>query len=281
MTSVNFDELGFKYIWEVMKNYFGTWTVPVIFLISLVIIAAARDRKARFAFLYPVLVCVLTVYNPLVANFFIDKLDVQEEFYRFFWILPVAGAVGYGIVKTVELCKIRPVQVAVAAGLLFLVGWGFNFQETLKNFPDAPSNIYKVGDDILAESALIHEDSTKENPNLLVSTDYETMVLRQYDPSIFLVLNRDYILNYYGVGGISVNKKGEAYKAKKILMDVMFGNLPVEKADFCWALDYMKTDYISLKKEAPQYAFIIEAGWEAFADTGEYILFRPAPENEL
>lgn len=279
MTSVNFEELGLNYIWEVMKNYFGTWTVPVLFLMALVVVIAARDKKARYAFLYPTLVCVLTVYNPLVANFFIDKLDVQEEFYRFFWILPVAAATGYGIAKVTELCRVKPLQIIVAAGLIFLVAWGCNFQETLKNFPDVPSNMYKVGDNILTECALIHGDSDEENPRLLVSTDYETMVLRQYDPSIFLVLNRDYLLNYYGVGGISVKKKGKNYKAQKYLMDVMLGNLPVEPEDFRWALEYTDTDYISLKKEAPQYAFIIEAGWEAFADTGEYILFRPAAGN--
>ena len=93
-----------------------------------------------------------------------------------------------------------------------------------------PQNLYKVPNDLRAVCSVIHQNGVwktrvvfEENLNLLA---------RQYDPSIELVLNRDYILYRAGntVAG-KANEKSASYQNQKAIMDVVFyeERIPVEE----------------------------------------------------
>ena len=123
MGGVTIKEYGLSFVWVCLKNYIGrSWPVLAIFLagiiISIIVSVLGKkkenplevvtvdgaDRKmnygdpdyedetddgATWVFIWVIIICGLTVFNPFLVRALIPKLGMTTVYYRFFWVLPI------------------------------------------------------------------------------------------------------------------------------------------------------------------------------------------------
>lgn len=274
MPNVTVEELGWRFVEVCLKNYWGTCLFLAFFVAGILWTAIAHKKQEPRIFLFYTIFLLLTAYNPLVVKFLIPKLKFENEYYRLFWILPVAVGVAYYAVRLIFLSKKKNVNVAVAllaAGILILSGSPLN---SVMQELQMPENVYKVPDDLIFACNAIHQDSESENPRVVFDMNLNTLA-RQYDASLYLVLNRDAVIYRAGstVAG-TIDENNKYYKRQKCIMDVTYYNMDVSMKMFQAALYLTKTDYLVFPLGLPKNEFIQEAGCVPIAENGSYVVYR-------
>lgn len=275
MPNVTVEELGLRFVEVCLKNYWGSCLFLVLFAAGLIWTVIAHKKQEARVFLFYTLFLLLTAYNPFVVKYLIPELGFENEYYRLFWILPVAIGVAYYAVRFVFLPK--KTVIRIAAGLLavvLLIACGSPLTSVMQDLK-LPQNVYKVPDDLIFACNIIHEDCEEENPRVVFDMNLNTLA-RQYDASLHLVLNRDAVIYRAGstVAG-TVNEDNKYYKRQKCIMDVTYyamDEIPIEM--FQAALNLTGTQYLVLPLGLPKSEFIQEAGCVPIAETGAYVIYR-------
>ena len=140
-----------------------------------------------------------------------------------------------------------------------------------------PQNKYKVPDELIAACELIHQDA-KENPypKSVFEYEYNTLV-RQYDGSMLLTLDRDVYLLALGSNTVSTRNLTEEEIAQQnfIINVIQNQDVTADPSELATVLEATKTDYLVISKSSEAVlAYLTSAGCESFADTGSYIIFR-------
>lgn len=275
MPNVTVEELGLRFVQVCLKNYWGPCLFLALFAAGLVWTIIAHKKQEPRVFLFYTLFLLLTAYNPFVVKYLIPKLKFENEYYRLFWILPVAIGVAYYAVRFIFLSK--KMGIRVTAGILaviLLIACGSPLTSVMQDLK-MPQNVYKVPDDLIFACNIIHEDSEEENPRVVFDMNLNTLA-RQYDASLHLVLNRDAVIYRAGstVAG-TINKDNKYYKRQKCIMDVTYyamDDVPLEM--FQAALNLTGTEYLVFPLGLPKSEFIQEAGCVPIAENGSYVIYR-------
>lgn len=275
MPNVTVEELGLRFMQVCLKNYWGPCLFLVLFAAGLIWTIIAHKKQESRVFLFYTLFLLLTAYNPFVVKYLIPKLKFENEYYRLFWILPVAIGVAYYAVRFIFLSK--KMLLRVAAGILsviLLIACGSPLTSVMQDLK-LPQNVYKVPDDLIFACNIIHEDSKEENPRVVFDMNLNTLA-RQYDASLHLVLNRDAVIYRAGstVAG-TINEDNKYYKRQKCIMDVTYyamDEIPLEM--FQAALNLTGTEYLVFPLGLPKSEFIQEAGCIPIAENGSYVIYR-------
>lgn len=275
MPNVTVEELGLRFVQVCLKNYWGPCLFLVLFAAGLIWTIIAHKKQESRVFLFYTLFLLLTAYNPFVVKYLIPKLKFENEYYRLFWILPVAIGVAYYAVRFIFLSK--KMLLRVAAGILsviLLIACGSPLTSVMQDLK-LPQNVYKVPDDLIFACNIIHEDSKEENPRVVFDMNLNTLA-RQYDASLHLVLNRDAVIYRAGstVAG-TINEDNKYYKRQKCIMDVTYyamDEIPLEM--FRAALNLTGTEYLVFPLGLPKSEFIQEAGCIPIAENGSYVIYR-------
>lgn len=274
MSGVSIEGLGLAFVWECFKEYWGSCAFGFIFLIGMLFAVIIKKDKISRMFLWYTIFLVLTVYNPVLVKIIIPILNFDNEYYRFFWILPVIPVLAYYI--TALIWKINGTLkkgICLAAILLVLAFLGTPIQGVVTNF-SMIENIYKVPNDLRAVCDVIHADSEKENPNVIFSNELNT-VARQYDASLNLVLHRDAVLFRSGsTVATKYREDNKWYQRQKTLLDVVYYEMDMEPEVFKKALQETGTDYLVLTVNLSNHDFIRACGAEAIAQTDGYVVYR-------
>ncbi|MCR5302850.1 MAG: hypothetical protein K6E49_10480 [Lachnospiraceae bacterium] len=242
----------------------------LMYLLCLMLIAVKGSKRDRQLFLPGAVVLLLTVYNPLFPVLIDRVFDISSEYYRFFWIAPVIILVPYTAVKTIY--GIKSAAARVSAGLLVLIMFiaGGNF--VYGNGFDMAQNEYKIPDELIEISSVIHEDSGTEYTKAFFEYEYN-MEIRQYDPKMLLCIDREeyiYAMNYsYTAEMLS----DEDHPTNRILA-LLVRNQEVDREDFTDALENTGTQYVVLTKGHPQAGFIKKAGLYEIGDTKTHVIYR-------
>lgn len=91
-----------EFLLETVLSYQGrTWFLAAA-LAGIIFLSVMRGRRARTAFLYPLLFLAVSVFNPvLLFPIFVSHPEFGSQYYNFFWILPVpfliAGAAAWAL----------------------------------------------------------------------------------------------------------------------------------------------------------------------------------------
>lgn len=275
MPNVTVEELGLRFMQVCLKNYWGPCLFLALFAAGLVWTIIAQKKQEPRVFLFYTLFLLLTAYNPFVVKYLIPKLKFENEYYRLFWILPVAIGVAYYAVRFIFLSK--KMGIRVTAGILaviLLIACGSPLTSVMQDLK-MPQNVYKVPDDLIFACNIIHEDSEEENPRVVFDMNLNTLA-RQYDASLHLVLNRDAVIYRAGstVAG-TINEDNKYYKRQKCIMDVTYyamDDVPLEM--FQAALNLTGTEYLVFPLGLPKSEFIQEAGCVPIAENGSYVIYR-------
>ncbi len=274
MAGVTIRELGLSFVRVCMENYWSGCILPVFFLLGILWDIFYHKRKEAVVFLYYVIFLALTVYNPFLVRYIVPKVDFENEYYRFIWILPVIPGVAYYAVRLVSLIEFKTGKVLLAVllgGVIIITGTPI--PGIAQNFAMA-ENIYKVPNELRSICDVIHEDSKKEEPRVVFGDDMN-MVARQYDPSLRLVLERNYRLYRAGSTVVGNYEKKKDYQIQKVIMDVVsYQMTDTDMAKFKASLDKTKTDYLVVQLEQNCHDYLRQAGCVPVAQTEKYVVYR-------
>ena len=281
MQGVNVFENGIGYLLKCLNLYTSGTGFFVMYLAALALILIKGSRKERDIFLPHALLLLLTVYNPAVP-LILDKIfDVSGEYYRLFWIAPVIVLVPYAATRLImdADCTYKKVLTSVLIAAMFIAGGNFVYAKGI----DIAGNIYKIDDELIEISRMIHEDSGTEYTRALFEYEYN-MEIRQYDPKMLLAIDREeylYAVSYSYTDEMLADEDKPEYK----LLAVLVRNQKVDPGEFTDALDRTGTQYIVLTKGHPQRAYVRSAGLYEAGQTQMHTIFRydlkEPPENAL
>lgn len=273
MAGVKVQELGLRFVRVCAEQYWGTCLFPVLFVIGILWSLFCHKKQTARIFLCYAVFLGLTVYNPLFVKYVIPKMNFEDEYYRFFWILPVIPGVAYYAVRIISSGKKkyqRMIAAVIAVAVIMLTG--SPMQGIVRNYAMA-ENLYKVPNDLRAVCSIIHEDSESENPRVVFDIGLN-FVARQYDASILLVLNRDAVLYRAGSQVIKMNPEKISYQRQKAIMDVVYYSEDVDMDVFREALIARKTDYLVVPVTNLKHDYLKACGCEAIAQTEERVVYR-------
>lgn len=169
--------------WEFYRDAFvSCWWYGLFFVIylgGLLCVARSGSKELKQIFVWPFVILLVTVFNPLVMEPILQRTNWQDRYARFSWMLPVELLSAYLLAVLIDRTKRREqrvLMILMAACLIFLCG-GSATEFALDD------NIYKIDESIVNTAELIDAVSEKERP--VVFYDEETYYwIRQYDASI-------------------------------------------------------------------------------------------------
>ena len=274
MADVTIEEYGLRFVQECFGRYWENLWIPLLFLAVLLWCLFFHRKQVPIVFAGCTVFLCLTVYNPLFVKYLVPTLGFENEYYRFFWILPVIPMLAYYGARLVDSAKKRWYKAAfclLLTGMLILAG---NPAPGAAGGFALPQNLYKVPNDLSAVCSVIHQDQGMENPRVVFEENLN-LLARQYDPSIELVLNRDYILYRAGntVAG-KANEKSASYQNQKAIMDVVFYEERIPVEEFQKALQKLRADYLVVYASRGIHDYLGQAGCVQVTVTGEYAVYR-------
>ena len=183
-----------EYLFKCLEKYNGSTGFLVLFFVMLIFVAVYADDNVKRIFVPLSVIMVLTVYNPLFPLLLTKITKIDSEYYRFFWITPVVVLVPYVFTKLILAMldgKIKNKAVIIVLAVLVLI---MSAESVTKSGMRIAENKYKVPNELIEISEIIHADSDKEYPKAFLEFEYN-MQMRQYDAKMLLTIDREDYLN--------------------------------------------------------------------------------------
>jgi hypothetical protein len=270
MQGLNVTERGIGYLWACLSAYTGACAYLMLYAAALLYVCIFGSRREKEIFIPCSVFLILTVYNP-IAPVILDKFfDVNSEYYRFFWIAPVIALVPYLFTKLIFNARDGRTKAALTVLILCicLVSGNFVYKDGIR----LASNIYKMPDELIEISSIIHADSKAAYPKAFLEYEYN-MQMRQYDPKLQLTIDREDYMNAVSLPYTDEMLNDEAHPQYRLLASLVRLQ-PVESEAFLDALEATKTEYVVLSKGNPRDTFLMSAGLKKIAETENHEVFR-------
>jgi hypothetical protein len=171
---------------QALEEYIGTGAYMTLFLLSLIYIYKKVEKKEiRNFILFSVIIFIL-ILNPIFCKVIL-KFIGSGVYWRMFWVLPMGIVIAYVGTDIILKSKkgIERIIIGVAIVLIIILGGKCVFND--ENFTLA-TNWYKIPQETLAITSLISEDD--ENDKCLLAPVEMVAYVRQYDPSIYMMVQR-------------------------------------------------------------------------------------------
>ena len=276
MQTLTVAESGFLYIVKCVQYYSGGGLYLLLFLLGLVYLFRKGTDRDKEIFVYPSIVLILTVYNPVCPVLINSFFDINKEYYRFLWITPVVIMLSYIATKLVtDGDHSKGWRVIVAASLAcFLMGLGVFVYS--KGYT-ASTNIYKMPEEVMQITDIIHQNSSSEYPRALC--DYNmNMEIRQYDASILLAANREQYMSAVAGKITEQSIYSEGNYPEKLLSVLVMGK-ELEKDIFIQAMEETNTEYIVLDHYSRMIYYLKEMGLKQVGETGTRVVMHYELKN--
>ncbi len=270
MQSINVFEKGIGYLEACLSYYTGSCGYIMLYLVALIFIAIFGTKREKQLFLPSGIFLILTVYNP-IAPVILDRFfDVNSEYYRFFWIAPIIVIIPYVFTRLIIACKTGKTMVITTVIICLICVLGGNFM--YKNGVDIADNIYKMPDELIEISDIIHKDSTAKYPKVFLEYEYN-MQMRQYDPTILLTIDREDYL--YAVSTpYTEDMIYDADHPQYRLLASLVRQQEVPGEAFLDGLERSKTEYVVINKANKRVTFLKINGLKVVDETDNYIVFK-------
>ena len=270
MQGVNVFENGIGFLAKCLSLYNSGTGYFVLYLLSLVFVVLAGSRRDKKLFLPQAVMLLVTVFNPFFPLILDRIFDVNSEYYRFFWIAPVIILVPYAAAKIAGDAPSKTGRVSATVLIIAMFVLGGNF--VYAGDHSFAENIYKIPDELIEISQIIHDDSQTEYTRAFFEYDYN-MEIRQYDPKMLLCVDREdylYAVNYSYTDEMLHDDSKPVYK----LLAPLVRNQAVDEDDFREALELTGTEYVVLMKQHPQTSFVKAAGLYEVGETEGHTVYR-------
>lgn len=270
--NLDLNELGYRFVEACLRNYQGTCMFIGFFIIALLFIFIDGEKQWKRFFLPYILILLVTVFNPLLMKTVVSRLKLTNEYYRFFWLLPVVTVLSYVGTKVVMGLRRfwrRAVAALVLVSMLVLTGTTLKS----KSFPMA-TNIYKVPEDLIEICEMIHENNDMWTvPN--VAFDFNLNILAtQYDPSINAVIPYELMMSTVNTQATENENDADWIRMRVRLIEALMLDRQIEMYGFMQALNLTKTQYVVYRQDGPMHDYLSGAGFDYVGETENYVVYR-------
>lgn len=270
MQGVNVFENGIGYLHKCLELYMSGTGYLLMYVLAVVYILVKGDKRDKEMFLPGAFVLLFTVYNPLVPLVLDKVFDVASEYYRLFWIAPVVILVPYVAVKIVSQLTGRGERIlsTVLVAAMLILGGNFVYAKGI----DVAQNIYKIPDELIEISEMIHNDSKNTYAKAFFEYEYN-MEIRQYDPKMLLCIDREdylYAMNYTYTDEMLADETAPQNR----ILALLVRNQRIKADVFTDALEKTGTEYVVLTKGHPQSAFVRAAGLTVVGESATHTIYR-------
>lgn len=271
MQSLNIADAGFSFIFKCIGYYSEGCMYFILYLAALVFIIFKGEKRIRQIFLPPAILMLVTVFNPVFPVLLNRVFDVNKEYYRFFWMLPVILEISYVcayIVAEYSKSAVRAVLTVLIISSVLVTAGTFVYSD---GYIKAP-NIYKMPTEIPEISEMIHRDSKVKYPRAMFEYDYN-MQIRQYDASILLACDREAYIN--AISGTLTWKEisaDENYYNRLLAVVALDEELP--KDDFLEGLDKTNTEYVVVSSASPVLSYLKNCGLSVVGKTENHTVLH-------
>ncbi len=271
-------DYGKEFVLECFKRFQGEGVFFVPFVIAVIAFLWISGKKARRSAGGYLLVLGLSVYNPLVITFIIEKLHLSDEYYRFLWMLPVTVFLAWFAAWLVRRFSKPLLQAGVCAACMLLLA--LPGKSILARGLAVAENIYKIPDEVMEISAVLHEISGKEE--ITVYADFDLAVLfNQYDPSCHMVMSygdvADFKSDTYDEEMTAVYDGifPPEFISKWFLYQIYERNhLGSEIPPLARSLAWLGTEYVVLNKDDAMLEYTLEQNCVPVHETQTYIIMQ-------
>ncbi|MCR4923548.1 MAG: hypothetical protein K5931_06015 [Lachnospiraceae bacterium] len=276
MQTINLMEKGIGYLETVLDFYSGSCSYLMLYILCLVYIAIKGSDRDREIFFPSGIFLMLTAYNPIAPLILNKFFDVNNEYYRFFWIAPLVILIPYVVSEIIfdKELKAKRSLIIVLMAALFLFSGDFLYKNGIR----LAENIYKMPSELIEISEKIHKDADEEYPKVFLEYEYN-MQMRQYDPKILLTVDREDYL--YAATNLFTEEmlKDETHPQYKIIAALIKYQY-VHPEEFKKAMEETHTEYVVLDKNNLMNDFIVAAGAKKVDETeGRNIYKYPLKEK--
>lgn len=269
---IDFSEINIS----IIRDYFNSYSLSgriayiVIHILLCAVILIKSDKKRKELFVYPGLFLLVFVLNPVFYYTIGLKLKMQLRFYRYFWILPIGILIAY--YASAVICDSKKEKRFIVALLVFsllILGGNIDFSKY-----SMAQNIYKISDEEIQLSELLHETDETEKPMVLCGG--APYYLWQYDGKLRWVLKRNDYMSY----SLDVSDNEEIEKilekgnAKKVAKLLAINQYPVTEEIAKKALDELDVDYIIMVDDTLGEDYFLKLGYQMRGSTGDYTVYK-------
>ena len=271
MQSLNIADAGFSYIFKCIGFYSEGCMYFILYLAALVFIIVKGERNIKDIFVPSAVLMLITVFNPVFPVVLNSIFDVNKEYYRFFWMVPVIIEVSYAaslLVSEYAGTVTRKAILVLIISSVFVTAGTFVYKD---GYVKAP-NIYKMPTEIPEISEMIHNDSKVRYPRAMFEFDYN-MQIRQYDASILLACDREAYIN--AISGTLTWKEisaDENYYNR--LLAVVALHQELSSKDFLEGLDQTNTEYVVVSSASPVLGYMEDCGLKVVGRTENHTVLH-------
>lgn len=276
MTIYSVAERGLDYLRLCLDLYSENCAFLMLYFVALVFVCVKGSDTEKRIFVPQGLVLLLTVYNPVCPVILMRFFDVNGEYYRFFWIAPVIILVPYAAVKLIMMLDTRSARIALSAVIAAVMVISGNF--LYESGYVKAENIYKMPEELIEVSEIIHSDSKVEYPKAFLEYEYN-MQMRQYDPKILLTVDREDYLYATSMDYTEEMLADEMHPQYKLLAALIkYQDVGIE--DIVSALEATHTEYVVLSKANPTTKLLESAGLNVIGETGNRVVYKYILQEE-
>lgn len=269
MNSYYISDYGISFFAKVFCDYWSGFVFPLLILLSEIYILKTKDQFWKKIMVYPIIITLLTVLNPIIMYWIVLKMSWSDRYYRFYWLIPVAFILACSI--TDILSKLRNGWEKLACSvlvvlILFVLGVRFPVDSKAEN-------IYKISNEVIEISELIHEDSPENQMPLALYDLSLVPVIRQYDASIRSAMDRG---ECRGLRYFDVNDKVYLDAAKDDKSYLIIGNINYE-----YNIDKIRRDmhqrgieYFIRNKWWFSNSYVDKLGFQWIGETENYEVYK-------
>ncbi len=264
-----------------ISYFYGLMIIAPLYIIGIILCSIpSKDisnnelRKTnRLMFLYPFLISLIIVFNPVVISVMGKFVEIIPRVKRIFWILPISIVIAYTFTNVLFKLKSNIIKIIICViifGSLAIKGTDPLSKITVTD------NIYKIDSKIIDVDTIINNDFPDENP-VIVYSDYDLLQIREYDPSLICAIGRYELWGWIPDGDTNSPEYQEyvlnngTYGEIIALKERFHINIP--KEDYLRALNELNVNYIIVQSSLNQ-DYYDNDNFEIIAETQDYIIYK-------
>ncbi|MBP3700252.1 MAG: hypothetical protein J6I64_00010 [Lachnospiraceae bacterium] len=264
--NINASELGIAFVKECFALFQGSGYFLYLTAICLLYLLVRKKEPWKSFWGSYGAFLLLVVFNPLIWRV-VDLLALDDEYYRFLWMIPVTPLIAYTATLLIMKAKKNVLRVLALGGAVAVIV--LSGQSIFSRSWDTIENIYKIPDEVIEICEIIRADCEKEEP--VVASDFDlSVLLNQYAPEMNL------ILSYRQIAILKeVYSYGEfADIPEDRLFHVLIEELPHDEGYLVYALQEGNVDYIVAHRGLKTRDYILESQCSLIAELEQYCIFR-------
>lgn len=261
-----------SYLRECLNRYNGNTGYLVLYFALLIYILIRGNEKERKIFIPMSVLMIATVYNPVFPHILSIFADINSEYYRFFWMTPIIVLVPYVMTKLIlEIIdgNIKHKWLTAIVAILIITSAS---NSIFKSGITLPENKYKIPNEVIAISEIIHADSDKEYPKAFLEFE-NNMEMRQYDAKMLLTIDREDYLYTISSDYTQEMIDSEEFPQYRLLAALIrYQNVDINKV--IEALETTDTEYVVLTTGSTMIPVLTDAGLYEVGQTNKYTILK-------